>query len=174
MEIQEQYKETLSQPLTSIRTLSSSNSSSTTVIQGSATQSNSGNVIKEFSGGESDSLRPNKKGIKLVYSKCKSIQWEIFDNSRSPDSYNLGSLEKRMGVIVRRAMYGGPWSREERIPHKRARIEGSQTGNDDIHSVTKVGISIHVRKGNMASMTYLMKMGGIKIQEKMSVSKESL
>ena len=61
------------------------------------------------------------------------------------------------GVIVRRAIYGGPWSREERIPHKYARIEGSQTGNDDIHNVTKVRISVHVRKDNMASMTYLTK-----------------
>lgn len=61
---------------------------------------------------------------------------------------------------------------EKWIPHKLVRTEGRQTSNGDIHSVTKVGISIHVRIDNMASISYLM--GGTKSQELVSVSIENL
>ena len=42
---------------------SSSNSPTTTKVQGFVTQPNSGNVIKEFSGGATDSLRPSKREL---------------------------------------------------------------------------------------------------------------
>lgn len=61
---------------------------------------------------------------------------------------------------------------EKWIPHKLVRTEGRQTSNGDIHSVTKVGILIHVRIDNMASISYLM--GGTKSQELVSVSIENL
>ena len=93
--IQKQCKEIQSQLLTSIRTLRSSNSSSTTVIQGFATQPNSMNLVKEFSGGETNSLSRSKKGTKLLDSKIKSIQCEIFDNSPVSDSHKLLFLEQR-------------------------------------------------------------------------------
>ena len=104
MKIQEQCKEIQSQLLTSIRILRSSNSSSTTVIQGFA---NSMNLVKEFSGGETNSLRPSKKGTKVLDSKIKSIQGEIFDNSPVSDSHKLLFLKQMMEVIAQRKTYAG-------------------------------------------------------------------
>lgn len=167
MKIQEQCKEIQSQLLTSIRILRSSNSSSTTVIQGFA---NSVNLVKEFSGGETNSLRPSKKGTKVLDSKIKSIQgrslitprFQIVISSYSSSKWwRLSHKGKRTLVL---------W--EKWIPHKLVRTEGRQTSNGDIHSVTKVGISIHVRIDNMASISYLM--GGTKSQELVSVSIENL
>lgn len=78
---------------------SGSNSSRTTATNSFPTQPTSGNVIKEFFEGESDPLRPRKKGNKLVDLKFKSIEWEIFDNSSRPDDYTLRCLEQNLGRI---------------------------------------------------------------------------
>ena len=79
----------------------------TTVIQGFATQPNSMTLVKEFSGGETNSLRPSKKGTKLLDWKIKSIQCEIFDKSSVSDSHKLLFLEQRMEVIAQRKTYAG-------------------------------------------------------------------
>ena len=51
-------------------------------------------------------------------------------------------------------------TRREDVPHKQARIEGSQ-----LVIMKKVITSIHVRMDNMVALSSLMKMGGIRTKK---------
>ena len=121
LKIQQQWKKILSQPLTSIRTLSQLIGNCSTAIQDFARQansSNSRNIIKEFYGVKSDSLRISKKGAKMVDLKCKYIQQKM-----------------------PRAKYGELLiKRREVISNKRARTEAAKMATMSFTMSQKLGI----------------------------------
>ena len=127
---------------------SNSNSSSTSPIQGFATQSNKGDVIKEFLGGQSISHRAGKKGTQMVDSKFKSLQWEVSDNSPSPNDNKFRRLEGGVGGCVSRETNRRPLvARREEIPYKCPRAESSQISNNDVHNFTENGFSSTYKDG---------------------------